>query len=180
MGYVGYLLPRYAAGSLERAFAGAKKSGSAAWKRVFDPLVMHTLVTDIVSALAELHRRNMPHSSLRPSNVLITTAGNGRISSAVLADYGMESTKANMGNMTMIPSVAYLSPDVLRGLPESPESDMFVLGKLIYEMVTQTPAFIGGNALEGVHPPKIRAIIEQCWKEPRERPTTEILEGDLK
>ena len=56
--------------------------------------------------------------------------------------------KSNQGTMAVVPSVAYMAPEQLRGADEGPEGDMFTFGTLLYEMLMRAPAFDGSNAME--------------------------------
>jgi non-specific serine/threonine protein kinase len=85
-------------------------------------------------------------------------------------------------------TVAYMSPEQLRGRPLDPRSDLFALGLVVYEMVTGRPAFDGEtNAVVAaailqetpVLPRHIRVdvparledlILDTMEKDPRDRP----------
>ena len=66
----------------------------------------------------------------------------------VLLEYELNAIKSNQGTMTVVPSVAYMAPEQLRGADEGPEGDMFTFGTLLYEMLMRAPAFDGSNAME--------------------------------
>ena len=137
----------------------------------------------LARALAEVHSiTGGGHGSLKPSNVVVVHES-GRV---VLLDYGLNAIKSNQGTMTVVPSVAYMAPEQLRGADEGPEGDMFTFGTLLYEMLMRAPAFDGSNAMEvGRHilagnvPDAMVAdsdgavcgLIQRCWSvDPLVRP----------
>ncbi|KNC55107.1 TKL protein kinase [Thecamonas trahens ATCC 50062] len=156
----------------------------------------HTVIVDVLQALVELHERGMAHGSLRPSNIFLRVDDSGSVvCGASVTDFGLGGIKSSMGTMTVVPSVAYMSPDELRGSAASPESDMFVFGTLLYELVTGQTAFSGINALEVGHailmgtrpalvdifPLAVRDMIAACWADnPRLRPQASHLLADFK
>ncbi|KNC49902.1 TKL protein kinase [Thecamonas trahens ATCC 50062] len=166
------LVPRYDAGTLLDAMSGSSPL-------VLNAAAMRVVMGDLTAALARLHvATQQAHGSLRPGNVVLEAAGT-TITAARIIDFGMDGIKANMGTMTMVPSVAYMSPESLRGDVNNVAGDVFVIGTLLYELISGSAAFSGSNALEvgyrissGFRPPvnatavpsdRVRGIISSCW-----------------
>merc|ERR1711916_341109 len=65
----------------------------------------------LASSLAKVHSTmNMGHGALKPSAILLA----GPLDSGVdtkIAGFALNPIKSNQGTMTVVPSVAYLSPD---------------------------------------------------------------------
>lgn len=90
------------------------------------------LVTEMLQALAYLHRRGVVHRDLKPENLLIT---NGHLK---LLDFGIASAQDLMGVTspgTIGGTLAYLAPELLRGAPPTEASDLYSVGILLYEML---------------------------------------------
>lgn len=110
----------------------------------------------IAEALAYAHAMERPlvHRDVKPANILLETTGDGR-ATAKLADFGLAShTDLFTKTVAAGGTILYMSPESLRGF-ESPASDVYSLGLVLYEMLTGTlpypkKAFSGLGALKEI------------------------------
>ena len=110
--------------------------------------VMH-LLEQIGSALTSAHRFGVIHRDLKPANILLDEDQN-----AYLADFGIAK---NLGNPdlseqtqvgTVIGSPQYMSPEQIRSLSVRPQSDIYCLGVMLYEMLTGKIPFAGPTPID--------------------------------
>src|SRR5690349_4763677 len=111
------------------------------------PLSIETtahLLEQICSALNVAHRIGVIHRDLKPANVLLDEDNN-----AYLADFGIAK---NLGNPDLehqtqmdaiIGSPQYMSPEQIRSLSVRPQTDVYCLGVMLYEMLTGALPFAG-------------------------------------
>ena len=99
-----------------------------------DPSRVIAITDQIASALGAAHRQGVVHRDVKPGNVLLDEEGN-----AYLTDFGVAldagSPERSSGTM-MRGTPAYLSPEQIRLQPAGPQSDVYALGIVVYEMLT--------------------------------------------
>lgn len=155
------------------------------------PLSVATAVNianDIASGLCHAHANNIVHCDIKPHNILMTEDGHAKIADFGIARAVTESTSTYSGNV--VGSVHYFSPEQAQGGAITPKSDIYSLGVVMYEMVTNRLPFTAENAVtiamkhideEPVPPRVIReeipmmfeaVILRTMSKNPELRPTS--------
>jgi serine/threonine-protein kinase len=88
----------------------------------------------LAATLEYAHRRGIIHRDVKPQNVLLGEDGRPRLTdfgiAQAMASQGLTRTGAVMG------SVHYLAPELVRGRGAAPQSDLYSLGAVLYEMAT--------------------------------------------
>ena len=96
---------------------------------------------EIARALGAAHERRIVHRDVKPQNVLIDPEGGAKIT-----DFGIARSLAEEG-LTMAGRVLgttdYVSPEQALGQPVTPQSDLYSLGVVLYEMLTGDVPFHG-------------------------------------
>jgi eukaryotic-like serine/threonine-protein kinase len=150
----------------------------------------------MAQGLIAAHERGIIHRDLKPENLFITRDGRIKI-----LDFGVaklqptrESSGRSVEELTtvtksgaVIGTVAYMSPEQLRGKSVDHRSDIFGVGAILYEMLTGHRAFRGETEVDTItavlleEPPKVnleqanvpapcQQIVRHCLeKEPENR-----------
>lgn len=107
------------------------------------------ILHEAAEGLRAAHRRDVVHGHLKPSDIILTTDQTGRklvkvsfMDLAVAAPAGMVSIFGEL-----IGSPKYLAPEVIRGRLPNPQSDVFSLGIIAYEMFTGREPFSSDHTL---------------------------------
>ena len=116
------------------------------------------LVPQIVGAVAAAHAHGIIHRDLKPGNIMVTPDGQVKV-----LDFGLAKTVRQQGIMSAADSishlsqagvlrgtVAYMSPEQLRGEKLDFRSDVFSLGTVLFELLSGTNPYVHGNPAETI------------------------------
>ena len=106
------------------------------------------ILEQVAGALAfAFEEQQLVHRDLKPGNILFD--GEGK---ALVADFGfarsLAETSASYSSGGFVGTPAYMAPEVWRGKPASPASDVYSLACVFYEMVTGQVLFAGESPPE--------------------------------
>jgi serine/threonine protein kinase len=113
----------------------------------FGCYVAHVLAEALDHAHAGRDRDGLPlgivHCDVSPSNVFVSKMGEIK-----LGDFGVALTPgASKGLLGpgALGKVRYLAPEQILGRPITPRTDLFALGAVLFELLTNQPAFAGDD-----------------------------------
>ena len=99
------------------------------------------IMKQVVSATALAHSMGIVHRDLKPQNILATDSGIVKI-----ADFGIASIQSLSQvtqTDTIMGSLHYLAPEIARGEKATPQSDIYALGVVFYELLRGDVPFNG-------------------------------------
>jgi serine/threonine-protein kinase len=105
----------------------------------FDADDVSALLEQIGSALDYAHARGVVHRDVKPQNILVDADGLAKVTDFGIAKAVTDSNLTETG--TGIGTVHYLSPEQANGLMATPSSDVYSLGVVAFEMLTQALPF---------------------------------------
>ncbi|MFH8485379.1 serine/threonine-protein kinase [Streptomyces longisporoflavus] len=162
----------------------------------FTPVGAALMTAQIADALAASHADGVVHRDLKPANVLLKQDADGSMH-PMLTDFGIARLADSPGltrTHEFVGTPAYVAPESAEGRPQTSAVDIYGAGILLYELVTGSPPFGGGSALEVLHqhlsaeprrpstvPDPLWTVIERCLsKNPDHRPSAENLARGLR
>ena len=92
----------------------------------------------VCDALGAAHRAGLVHRDIKPQNIVLSPAG------VKVLDFGiarLEGTAGGTRTLAVLGTAAYLAPEVASGAQAGPQSDLYALGCVLFEMLTGTPPF---------------------------------------
>ena len=108
------------------------------------------VIAQVAQALAAIHGRGIIHRDLKPENIMLHNDG-----TVALADFGIAKSMLKAENMALtqtrhgdvVGTPYYLSPEQATGKPITPQSDLYSLGIMMFEMLAGKRPF-GAETLE--------------------------------
>ena len=166
--------------------------GESLRQKLGEPLPLKKAVDyaiQIAHGLAAAHEKGIVHRDIKPENVFVTKDGHVKI-----LDFGVAKllptfeassidtktpTETATQPGTALGTVAYMSPEQIRGQPVDARSDLFSLGVVLYEMLSGRRPFQRETAAETMTailhedpppiagaitaiPPELEKIVNQC------------------
>jgi tetratricopeptide (TPR) repeat protein/tRNA A-37 threonylcarbamoyl transferase component Bud32 len=104
------------------------------------------LVAQVADALVHAHARGIVHRDVKPSNVMVDRDGRARIIDFGLAHVASGESLTRTG--VQPGSLAYMSPEQVRGEPVDERTDVWSLGAVLYETLTLCAPFLGATEAE--------------------------------
>jgi hypothetical protein len=137
----------------------------------------------VAAVLAIAHQREILHRDIKPQNVMLTRDGTAKV-----LDFGVAGIISQRITSTgvSVGTPGYMAPEQLHSLPATPQTDLYALGCLLYEMLAGGPVFAATSpaGLMRMHleqappplrrrdvPPRLEALLWQLLeKNPARRP----------
>ncbi len=153
------------------------------------------VITEVGTGLDALHAAGVMHRDIKPSNVLFDSDG-----TAMLTDFGLAKGRAytvltQPGQV--MGTLDYLAPELIRGQPATPATDIYALGCVAFECVAGRAPFADKGAFQvgiahleetppdpGAERPELPAplcvaILTALEKDPDGRPATAAAYANL-
>jgi serine/threonine protein kinase len=122
-------------------------------------------VVQVCRALDHAHRHGVIHRDVKPANIVVT-----RDAVVKVVDFGIarlaDTSKTQTG--TLVGTLAYMSPERVRGEQADVRGDIWALGVVLYELLAYQRPFAGENHAALLinilqkEPPSIRQFVPQC------------------
>jgi len=101
------------------------------------------VIAAVLAGLSALHRAGVIHRDVKPENIIL--ANDGRIK---VTDFGLArpASKAPSADAPLLGTVAYISPEALRGQSVGARSDLYAVGIVLFELLTGEQPFNGEDS----------------------------------
>ena len=117
------------------------------------------VAAQVARGLVKAHAAGIVHRDIKPANLMITNDGFVKI-----VDFGIAKLMGQTGPTqtgTTLGTVSYMAPEQVNGENVDPQTDVWALGAVLYEMLTGRPPFEGDRAVVVMN-----AIVQQALTPP--------------
>jgi serine/threonine-protein kinase len=143
------------------------------------------MIRDLLAALDYAHKAGIVHRDIKPANLLIEPGGKVK-----LTDFGVarmqDSGEATRTQGSMVGTLKYMAPEQVQGLKIDSRADLFSVGVVLYQLLTDKRPFDGDNDFSIIHqiightppppssfnarlPPAIDAVVARALAKDREQ-----------
>jgi tetratricopeptide (TPR) repeat protein len=156
---------------------------------------LRPLLKGILEPLAAIHGAHLVHGDVKTENILVASGGGEP--RVVLIDFGSDrlrvrsvQSNGHTGLLAVFGSPKTVAPELVRGRPADPKSDIYAFGAVLFELLTGKPVFAHTSATDAAfahlssepEPPSTRAprglvsrdidgfVLSLLHKDPARRP----------
>src|SRR3954452_7117458 len=108
------------------------------------------MIRDLLSALDYAHKQVIVHRDVKPANLLIEPGGRVK-----LTDFGVariqDSGEATRTQGSMVGTLKYMAPEQVQGQKIDSRADLFSVGVVLYQLLTDKRPFDGDNDFSIIH-----------------------------
>jgi serine/threonine protein kinase len=110
------------------------------------------ILSRVCEALSYAHKHGVVHRDMKPENVILLDDGSSKIIDFGIALLGGKSRISGAGFSSPIGTPDYMAPELFWGRPGSARSDVYAVGTMLYELLSDQTPFPREDAFTFVSP----------------------------
>ncbi|MFZ4894329.1 Stk1 family PASTA domain-containing Ser/Thr kinase [Plantibacter sp. Mn2098] len=105
------------------------------------------IASSVLTALEYSHRAGVVHRDIKPGNIMITSAGDVKVTDFGIARAVSDSSTTVAQTTAILGTAAYFSPEQAKGETVDARTDLYSTGVVLFEMLTGKAPFRGDTAV---------------------------------